>query len=297
MIKTAIMLKRLLFALTLFTCSLSAFGQSADSLMVIKTKWHKNRIAKQVTLFQHHFDQKNLFAANENISFLEIKNTGRKAVFAIGAEEKELITTSNFGLRDTAIAAVNGNFFDVKNGGSVDFVRVNGKTINTNHLDKNGNRARHQEAAVVIENGKISIQKWDGTSDWETKLAAKNVLLNGPLLTLNHIDEKLDTTGFSRLRHPRTCLGVKPNGRVILLTVDGRNENSAGMSLFELTKLMRWLGCASALNFDGGGSTTLWVNGMPDNGVVNYPTDNKKWDHEGQRKVANVILVKKQVRR
>jgi len=291
------MLKRLLFAVTLFTYGFSAFGQNADSLTVVKTRWQKNKVAKQVVLYRHHFDQKNLFAANESISFLEIKNTGRKAVFAIGAEEKELITTSNFGLRDTAIAAVNGNFFDVKNGGSVDFVRVNGKTVNTNRLDKNGNRARHQEAALVIENGKISIVKWDGSADWETKLNAQNILLNGPLLTLNNIDEALDTAGFNRLRHPRTCLGIKANGRVVLLTVDGRNEKSAGMSLFELRKLMRWLGCTSAINFDGGGSTTLWVNGMEGNGVINYPTDNKKWDHEGQRKVANVILVKKQTRR
>ncbi|WP_431293270.1 phosphodiester glycosidase family protein [Pedobacter sp. P26] len=250
------MLKKLFFALALFISGFSAFGQNTDSITVIKAKWQKNRVAKQVILFRHHFDQKNLFAANENISFLEIKNTGRKAVFAISTEEKELVTTSNFGLRDTAIAAVNGNFFDVKNGGSVDFVRVNGKIINTNHLDKNGNRARHQEAAVVMDKGKISIKKWDGSTGWETKLSEQNVLLNGPLLTLNHVDETLDTTGFNRLRHPRTCLGLKPNGRVILLTVDGRNENSAGMSLFELTKLMRWLGCTSAINFDGGGSTT-----------------------------------------
>ena len=31
-----------------------------------------------------------------------------------------------------------------------------------------------------------------------------------------------------------------------------------------------------------------------ENGIVNYPADNKKWDHEGTRKVANVILLKKQ---
>ncbi|WP_316829080.1 phosphodiester glycosidase family protein [Pedobacter miscanthi] len=290
------MFKKLSIAFILFTCSFPAFSQNTDSLTVVKTKWEKNKIARQVVLFRYHFDQ-NLFAANENISFLEIKNTGRKAVFAIGAEEKALITTSSFGLRDTAIAAVNGNFFDVKNGGSVDFVRVNGKTINTSRFEKNGSRARHQEAAVVIDKGKISIKKWDGSTDWETKLSEENVLLNGPLLTLNNVDEVLDTAGFNRLRHPRTCMGIKPNGRVILLTVDGRNENSAGMSLPELTKLMRWLGCTSSINFDGGGSTTLWVNGMPDGGVINYPTDNKKWDHEGQRKVANVILVKKQAKR
>lgn len=269
------------------------FAQNADSDIVVKTKWEKIRIASQVKLFRHHFNQQNLFGTNENISFVEVKNSGRKAVFAFGAEEKELVTTSGFGNRDTAIVALNGNFFNVKDGGSVDFVKVNGKVINTNRIGKDGQRAKHQQAAVVIENGKIAVKKWDGSPDWETKLKAQNVLLNGPLLRYNNQNEVLDTTSFTRLRHPRTCLGIKPNGRVILLTVDGRNENSAGMSLPELTNLMKWLGCTSAINFDGGGSTTLWVDGMPDDGVVNYPSDNKKWDHAGQRKVANVVLVKR----
>ncbi|PWS27856.1 hypothetical protein DHW03_09795 [Pedobacter yonginense] len=287
------MFKRISYLTLLCLCGFSGLAQNSDSLTVVKTKWQKTRVAKQVRLYHHHFNQKNLFAANENISFLEIKNTGRKAVFALDAEEKELITTSDFGLRDTAIAAINGNFFDVKNGGSVDFVKVNGKVINTNRLDKNGARARHQQAAVVIEGGKLGVKKWDESTDWETKLPEQNILLNGPLLTFNAVNEVLDTTSFTYLRHPRTCLGIKPNGRVVLLTVDGRHDNSAGMSLHELTKLMSWLGCTTVLNFDGGGSTTLWINGFPDGGVINYPTDNKKWDHEGQRKVANVLLIKR----
>lgn len=287
------MLKKSSLAIVLLLFGLYSIAQETDSLTVVKTKWQKTRIARQVKLFRHHFNHQNLFGSNENISFVEIKNSGRKIVFALGAEEKELITTSDFGVRDTAIVAINGNFFDVKDGGSVDYVRLNGKIINTNRLDKKGNRAKHQQAGVVIDHGILAIKKWDGSEDWETKLTAQNVLLNGPLLRYNNQNEVLDTTSFTRLRHPRTCLGIKPNGRVILLTVDGRNENSAGMSLMELTSLMKWLGCTDAINFDGGGSTTLWVDGMPDYGVVNYPSDNKKWDHEGQRKVANVVLVKK----
>ncbi|WP_029281708.1 phosphodiester glycosidase family protein [Pedobacter sp. R20-19] len=287
------MLKKSSLAIVLLLFGLYSIAQETDSLTVVKTKWQKTRIARQVKLFRHHFNHQNLFGSNENISFVEIKNSGRKIVFALGAEEKELITTSDFGVRDTAIVAINGNFFDVKDGGSVDYVRLNGKIINTNRLDKKGNRAKHQQAGVVIDHGILAIKKWDGSEDWETKLTAQNVLLNGPLLRYNNQNEVLDTTSFTRLRHPRTCLGIKPNGRVILLTVDGRNENSAGMSLMELTSFMKWLGCTDAINFDGGGSTTLWVDGMPDYGVVNYPSDNKKWDHEGQRKVANVVLVKK----
>jgi len=287
------MFKKTAILILISLVTLTAFAQDIDSLTFVKTNWVKTRVARQVKLFNYHFNRKNLFAANEHISFLEVKNSGRKAVFAMDAETEKLVATSEFGKRNAAIAAVNGNFFDVKNGGSVDYVRMDGKMVNVNRLDKNDNRAFHQRAAVVIENGKIEILKWDGTPDWEQRLIQKNVLLNGPLLKFKGADEQLDTAAFNRLRHPRTCLGIKPNGRVILLTVDGRNDNSAGMNLFELTKIMRWLGCTDAINFDGGGSTTLWVNGFPHDGVVNFPTDNKKWDHEGQRKVANVILVKK----
>jgi exopolysaccharide biosynthesis protein len=79
----------------------------------------------------------------------------------------------------------------------------------------------------------------------------------------------------------------------MLITVDGRHENAAGMSLFELQKIARWLSSKDAINLDGGGSTTLWIGNQPGIGVVNYPCDNRKWDHEGERKVANVLLVKK----
>ncbi|RYD70766.1 MAG: hypothetical protein EOP55_21705, partial [Sphingobacteriales bacterium] len=176
--------------------------------------------------------------------------------------------------------------------GSVDFIKSEGKVINQNRLDKNDKRARHQQAAVVINDGKLNLKKWDGTAIWEQNLSEKDVMNSGPLLIFNDETEVLDTTAFTKLRHPRSAIGIKPNGKIILLTVDGRQENAAGMSLHELTKIMIWLGCTSAINLDGGGSTALWVKDATENGVVNYPSDNKKWDHEGARKVANVVLLK-----
>jgi exopolysaccharide biosynthesis protein len=253
----------------------------------------KKELHPNTTLLKHHFDAKNLFASNQNISYLEVKNKGNAPVFEIGSEASVLKPTSAFGIASDAKAAINGTFFDVKNGGSVDFIKVKGKVINETRLEKNNSRAKHQEAAVVIQDGKLSLKKWDGSPDWEHTLTDENIMVTGPLLRIDNTDETLDSGAFSTARHPRTAIGIKPNGRVILLTVDGRNANSAGMSLFELRKIMKWLGCTSAINLDGGGSTTLWIQGFPDNGVINYPTDNKLWDHAGERKVANVILLKK----
>lgn len=268
-----------------------AFAQNTDSLSLVNAHWGKQKIAAKTNLITHHFNQKDLFLANQFISYIEIKRRGNAPIFAFGNEVKIKKTTSTFGKELGAMAAINGTFFDVANGGSVDFIKMNGSVIKENVLGKNGKRARHQEAAIVIDDrGKLALKKWDKTTDWENNLTEKDVMLSGPLLIFNKNVENLDTTSFTKARHPRSAIGIKANGKVIVLTVDGRQENSAGMSLPELAKVMRWLGCVSAINLDGGGSTTLWV---AETGVINHPSDNKKWDHEGERKVANVVILKK----
>ena len=71
-------------------------------------------------------------------------------------------------------------------------------------------------------------------------------------------------------RQPRTLAGVRADGALLLVTVDGRAPGwSAGMTLPEAARLMRSLGVRDALNLDGGGSSTMTVRGE----VVNRPSD------------------------
>lgn len=198
----------------------------------------------------------------------------------------------NSGKHPIAIAAINGNFFDIKNGGSVDYIKVHDSILSQNRLWANNTRARHQQAGLVIHKGKLRIAKWDSSADWESTLKAADVMLTGPLLLWQGQRQPLDTGEFNHVRHPRSAIAWLGKKQVLFITVDGRNEQSAGMTLPELTNIIKWLKAHDGINLDGGGSTTLWINNQPDNGVVNYPTDNKKWDHAGERKVANVIIVK-----
>jgi exopolysaccharide biosynthesis protein len=139
-------------------------------------------------------------------------------------------------------------------------------------------------------------------------------MVTGPLLLQHQKRSHLDSATFNTARHPRSVVAIKGR-RLLLITVDGRNERAAGMSLFELADFLTWLGVDDGINLDGGGSTTLWVKGFPDGGVINHPSDNKammksadfkpgtdldnlsadekKWDHGGERPVANVILINK----
>ena len=82
-------------------------------------------------------------------------------------------------------------------------------------------------------------------------------------------------------RAPRTALGITAKGHILLVVIDGRQEHSIGLSLFELAEFMLKLGAVDAINLDGGGSSTMLVNGR----IVNKPSDK----HE--RKVGDAIIV------
>jgi exopolysaccharide biosynthesis protein len=89
----------------------------------------------------------------------------------------------------------------------------------------------------------------------------------------------------AEMKHPRTAVGFSRDSTTLfILAVDGRSQRSIGVTLDELALLMRRLGAWQAMNFDGGGSTTMVIDGA----VVNAPSDTA-----GERAVGNALLVVK----
>lgn len=88
---------------------------------------------------------------------------------------------------------------------------------------------------------------------------------------------------FSKVRHPRTGTGFSRDSTILfLITVDGRQESSTGMTLTEFADFMLSKGVYQGLNLDGGGSTTMVIKGK----VVNSPSDTS-----GERPVGNALLI------
>ena len=90
---------------------------------------------------------------------------------------------------------------------------------------------------------------------------------------------------FSNTRHPRTGIGFSQDStKIYFFVVDGRQASSRGMSLNEFADLMLSYNVYNALNLDGGGSSTMVINGE----VVNHPSDDT-----GERKVGSAIYILK----
>lgn len=104
----------------------------------------------------------------------------------------------------------------------------------------------------------------------------------GPILIR---DAKLQKFSGYQPRHPRTAIGFN-DMYFFLLVVDGRQKDlSIGMTLGELADFMLKLGCTEAMNLDGGGSSTFWLDGK----IMNSPSDGR------ERRIANgLILLRKQ---
>lgn len=197
--------------------------------------------------------------------------------------------------RHGAFAAINGSFFDMDKHNPICFLRIDGVQLgeNTPGVDTI-NRKYYQYGCLVLREGRPVLLHTDSSRVWEQSLPDSNVMTAGPLLMLDGraFPMRNDRT-FVTQRHNRTALGIRADGTVLLVVVDGRMRESAGLSLTELIDVMRWLGCRDAINLDGGGSTTMYMQGQPWQGVLNYPTDNGRFDHLGQRGVSNCVLLQK----
>ena len=137
------------------------------------------------------------------------------------------------------IAATNGDFFNVKSGEPIGSLVMEGSIIK---------RDKKMPFFAVLKNGSIVIRKAGGKlSDVTEAVGGRDILLwNGKL-----------TSADDNLRNPRAAIGVCSDGTVVIVNVDGREPASAGVTLPELSAIMKAQGCKSALNLDGGGSASF----------------------------------------
>jgi len=121
-------------------------------------------------------------------------------------------------------------------------------------------------------------------SKWkmQTVIGGGPVLLqNGEIKITNNEERKFAGNAIND-RHPRTAIGYTKENQLIILVAEGRTESAAGITLVQEAQILRDLGCAEALNLDGGGSSCMIINGK----ATNSPSDKGE-----QRSVPSVFLI------
>ncbi len=218
--------------------------------------------------------------------------------------ESPLNILSNVVKKHGAVAGINGTYEPdasfVKSGGTI-YSQV---TIEPGHL----RYWKHEGAMFYDGASQVSIAY--GTNASYLASTVPNIISGSPMLIDNNapvgeyfigdvtgIDiTKLNGEDYRRhqgVRHPRTVVALTKTNRLLLITIDGRWSQAVGMTAKEVTQFLRaYFKPQYALNIDGGGSTTMYIEDSK-TGVVNYPCDNGSFTHDGERNVSSFILIKK----
>ena len=95
----------------------------------------------------------------------------------------------------------------------------------------------------------------------------RDAITFGPALIVNGTPAKVSGVGGGL--NPRTAIGQRADGKVLLMTIDGRQANSLGATFADMIKIFQNFGAVNAANLDGGSSTIMYYNGS----VVSNPSN------------------------
>ena len=241
--------------------------------IITDTSYESAGIAITITT-QRKYDTE-IYIADVTIKDISYLRAGL-AGGAFGRNVKD--TTSAMAEENNAILAINGDYYGFRDSGLVMrngyFYRDTART------------AGDDDALIIYKDGHMEIL---GESDANIEALAKDaiqIFSFGPGLIQNGeilVDE------FSEVEHamrsnPRTAIGEISPLHYIFLVSDGRTRESEGLSLRELAQFMQELGCKTAYNLDGGGSSVMWFMGK----VMNQPTNGRK---DGERRVSDIVYI------
>ena len=167
--------------------------------------------------------------------------------------------------RYDAIAAINGGGFEDAGGGGNGGMPI-GLVISNGKVMHSGGDSGNFYATVGFTNeNKMVISKMSASE--AKKKGIRDAITFGPRLIVN--GEPANVKGQSSGLNPRTAIGQRADGAVLMLVIDGRQASSLGATYSDLIKVMLEYGAINAINLDGGSSSLIYYRGnYLNNGVV-----------------------------
>ena len=281
-----------LLAVVIFICGLCSGAhaqEAADSAAFADADWTVEELGKGAVA---KYAQMSMFGAVQSICVIKYP-ASRYETKLIYSPGEDADITSRLAEDAGADFAMNASYFNVKTHYSTVYCKVGGEVLYSMTNPREAYRVNGIIGLKDRKGRKITIEACD-TSDysattgkWYSAIAAGPVLMkDGDMVVPRGTD---NSSQFHDKRHPRSVMGIDEDGWVYLVVIDGRSAgNAAGTTIYETACICRLLGISDAINLDGGGSSVLWTE---DTGVLSHPSDNKIFDHEGERVVPSIIAV------
>lgn len=232
---------------------------SSISPGVTETEYYTNNEAND--------DQTVVYAVNVDLSQNTLI-TGYKDYDTSGTwgmqRVREQAAAAEANRRVNIVAAFNGDFYNMGTGEPSGVLVMNGITV------KSLASAQEKNWFAVTEDNKAYIGT--GTLPENTVEA-----IGGATMLIK--DGQINVSESDTTKNPRTAVGIKANGNVLILSANGRQEPfSSGYTYYELAEKMLELGCVDALNLDGGGSATYLAQyaGTDELVLANSPSDGQE---------------------
>ena len=175
-------------------------------------------------------------------------------------------TASEMAERKGAILAINADYYGFHS---------NGVLIREGKLYRD--KPYNKDLLVVARDGTLySIPDQDANADDLLAQGVRNTFTFGPTLVR---DDEIIVNG-NRGHNPRTAIGMIEPGHYLVVVVDGRSQDSRGMTFAQLAQVFYDRGAVFAYNLDGGGSSTMVFMDR----VLNNPSDDL-----GERRTSDIL--------
>lgn len=249
------------------TAEASAGGLSGTSLGTVKT----DDYSITVTKYQEYDTA--IYVADITVSSAEIIKTA----LADDTYGKNITAyTSTIASENQAVFAINGDYYGAQESG---YVIRNGVAYRETSDGEDILVLYADGSMKVLDSDDVTVQELLDQGAWQAWSFGPGLLSDGEV-TVG------ENTEVSRAMNsnPRTAIGQIDDNHYVFVVSDGRTDESKGLSLYELAEFMESLGCRTAYNLDGGGSSTMYFNGS----VINNPTTNGRIR---ERAVSDIVYI------
>ena len=259
------MLKTFVLAETISTVSntnstfnTAVASQATKNAQVTDTSYSDGNIS--VNLTEKTVNDTQIYVADVTLSSADyLKTALAQNSYGTNITAKTSVTAAE----NNAILAVNGDYYGANSSG---YVIRNGVVYRDSVREdaSNGDLAIYKDGSFkIIYENQIS-------ADQLVQDGVVNLLAFGPSLVENgEISVGINTeVGQAMASNPRTAIGIIDENHYIIVVSDGRTSESKGLSLYQMSEVMKSYGVKTAYNLDGGGSSTLYFNGQ----IINKPT-------------------------